>query len=321
LKVVRKVLLALIGTLILGSCEQLRNRAKDGAVVEQHPRPLASPRVPPSAPASIVPDAAPGEAEFPVPPLLDDTKGKQAVLDYREFLKEICTTPVSSGKKVQRLAAAGFPAGSDVSVVCLQTAQYQRPLASGSLLEANADEFLLEVPSGRTAGSEQATLAVMRRAEGGYRLLRHVSSAGRYEAKLRVLVPGHPDALLLCTHAGSQGRYRATCGFFGSGSFAADGPRPSRDEIELLDMMTCGAGGAVRLGEVTSQGRRILVALIVEEYHREREAADSDQPVFICGKKTSRRLDRFVIEYVLDDAGRYRRVTPIPRRVTETLGR
>jgi hypothetical protein len=318
----RVVLLALLAV----CCERQATSTGTRGVGQGRPAPSPSAAPTPSAVPSSAPSAAApvetGSASVRAAELLDAAKAEQAISGYRQFLKELCRAPgVSSGKGAEKLVAAGFAADSSGQSICHEPAQYQRPLASGSLLEPGADEVLLEVPSGRAVAAGEATLAVMRRTAAGYRLVRHLSNGGKYEARLRIVTPGHRDAVLVCAQSGAQGVYFGRCGFLGSGSFEAGAATSAADnELETVFVTLCGPGVSVSLGEVTNRGSRILATLVVEEFVLEATSAD-DVPGAFCTHKKQQKSQRFVIEYELDDKGRYRRVTPVPERVTQALRR
>lgn len=321
--VATRMRVALLTSLAMGACQGQKPRVgKEDASRRSAPATTAPPK-PSAAVAVATPSTASldaGGVSAAGAPLLEPAKAEQAALAYRELLKELCKSPgTSSGKKAGALEKAGFFAGSDGSILCLGGAQYQRPLASGSLLAPGADEVLLEVPSALSVAQGEATLAVMRRGASGYRLARHLAHGARFEARIRVVVPGHKDALLLCEKSGRQGLYFGTCGFFGAGSFDADDESDAHDnEISLLDVTSCGPGASVGLSDARARDERILVTLDVEEFVRESGPANG-APGVVCSTKRSRRLERFDLEYALGSAGSYRLATPLPRRVKQVL--
>ncbi|HEX2735859.1 MAG TPA: hypothetical protein VHM70_29870 [Polyangiaceae bacterium] len=310
--------------LATAACQGQRPSAGNGDdVFSRDSAPSRAPPQPSAAVAVATTSTAPLDAggAFPAEaPLLDPAKAEQAVLAYRQLLKEVCRLPgVSSGKNAEALEKAGFFAGSDGNALCLEPAQYQRPLASGSLLDAGADEVLLEVPSTLPVATGEATLAVMRRGAAGYRLARHLTHGARFEARIRVVVPGHRDALLVCEKSGRQGLYFGTCGFFGAGSFDADDLSNASDsEIRLVDVTSCGPGASVDLNDIRALDQRILIQLDVDEFVRGSGPANGGQGS-ACSTKRSHKAERFALEYALDGAGSYRLATPLPRRVTQIL--
>jgi hypothetical protein len=316
-----------LAALVVGACEP--RRASVGTLPQRASVSPLAPRAQPSLSASA--GSATSELSSPPTPvvdepLLDESRGQQAAAAYREALKALCSTPgVSTGKNQERLIAAGFSSDAEGSVVCLASAQYQRPLASGSLFDVGADEVLLQVPSGRSVAAGEAMLVVMRRGPSGYRRAVHLASSETFEPRFRASFRTRVDELFLCARSGRQGLYSTRCGFLGRGTFstidaqAAAVSKDAADEIDLVDTSACGPGSSVSAGDVTSQGGRMQVTLVVEEFQR--TAGPDDVPGVLCSRKQSRKLERFVIEYKVDHDGHYRRQTEIPQRVTEVLTR
>jgi len=229
--------------------------------------------------------------------------------------------------------------GADPIALCAKPDGPARPLASGAFLVAGADEVLLEVGNAAGSGATQ-TLAIVRASGKSYRLVTHLRAEGhgndnRFEPHLRLAARGRRDVLFLCESSGLQGLYPSTCGFLGRGSFAEPEPvtrlptiaDPSpqappdvgiADEIQLVDLRTCGPITTVEMGKISARGDRLFVDLVVVDAKAVPAAGEEDSAY--CGRKTERKERRFTVEYKLDD-GRFRRSTPIPADVTEVLNK
>src|SRR5438477_8670932 len=166
-------------------------------------------------------------------PWLDKPKGARAVAAYRKAMNDLCDGLWSApdGKPMRpqwdpnnydvvrsvaphtgdEAAAVRFKEvgldGADPVVLCGKTDAPVRPLASGSLLVAGADEVLLEVGNGADSGATE-TLAYVRGSGKSYRLVTHLPvgerrMGNRFEAHLRLAARGRRDVLFLCEVGGT----------------------------------------------------------------------------------------------------------------------
>jgi hypothetical protein len=296
-----------------------------------------------------------------IAPLLDAEKGRQAQAAYGRFIDRLCDSlwstpdekPVrpSEGEQKARLghetpgtradeAAAGAKLAKiglthgDDAWLCRRAGPRGTALASGSFLEQGADEVVLQVESGGARAEGEQALAVMRDGGSGYRFLRHMLRGNGFEARLRLAAPGARDVLMLCDRSGNMGLYPARCGFFGRGSFRDTStlkslptfanptgeppPDPAwKDEVQLVDVRACGPAGSVALGQLEQRDGRLLVELVAEEVVFARGPGDHEGE---CSARTVKSSARFTVEYAFDGT-RFRRATPIPRRVRDILGR
>jgi hypothetical protein len=188
-----------------------------------------------------------------VAPLVDAEKSRRAIAAYGKSLALLCRSlQGGSAVRLTRLKEAGFESDADASTLCASPVPRPIPLASGALLTAGADEILLQVPNGRTAAAGDQTLAILRDEGAGYRLVRHILSGRRFEARLRLTTPGGRDILLLCRQDGNMGLYPSTCGLLGQGEFGASAPNSAADdknELHLIRVTTCGRADSVILGD------------------------------------------------------------------------
>jgi hypothetical protein len=235
-----------------------------------------------------------------------------------------------------KLQGIGLDRADDIPL-CEKTDFSARPLASGSFTAGGADEVLLEVWNGAAALAPN-TVALMRLDGKSYRLVTHLaignSPAGnRFDPKLRLMAPKRKDVLFLCEAGGMQGLYTGTCGFLGQGSFrepikqqpTTANPSPEAptdaaraEEIQFVDVQTCGPVTTVELGKVSARADRLLVDLVVVDAIAEHAAGEEDSAY--CSRKTERKERRFTVEYKFDDGG-YKRLAPIPADVTEALNK
>jgi hypothetical protein len=202
------------------------------------------------------------------------------------------------------------------------------PIASGSFFKHDAEEVLLVVWSGAAAAWGERTLALMRVEGTHYSLVRHLLASARFDAHLRVLVPGALDLLMLCSHRGNMGLYSSECGFLGQGDFRgdaddADGAFAAKNEIQLVGVSVCGPQDWVELGDVTLQDMRITVGLVVVKAVLAPKGLDES---YYCSKETRRHEKRFTITFAIvptggdrHGTGRVRRLTPIPSEVMNVL--
>jgi len=293
---------------------------------------------------TVVATCARGEAAEPPPaapreaPLLDKAKGERAVDAYKKFRRALCVElsalrgrPVVAKGRLEEVGLDGVEEDHLCSgVVSLRGT----PLATGALLEAGADEVLLQVLTGRAVAEGEQSLAVMRDRGRGYRFVRHMFAAERFEARLRLVAPGARDVLFLCEHRGLGGVYPGSCGFLGRGSFREPAKRlptaanPSREapldagdqqELALLEIKpaACGPFASVSLGDVAVHEDRLRVELVVHQGVMGRGRQDAEGS---CNQPTKNARRTFTMEYQFDGK-RFHLATPIPPAVREVLDR
>lgn len=291
--------------------------------------------------AVVAPGARGDAAETPAAPreapLLDKAKGERAAAAYKRFRRALCEElsalrgrPVVAKDKLEEVGLDGVEEDHLCSgVVSLRAT----PLASGALLEAAADEVLLQVPTGRAVAEGERSLAVMRDRGRGYRFVRHMLAGERFEARLRLVAAGAADVLFLCEHRGQGGVYSGSCGFFGRGSFRQPGKRlattanPSREvlldasdqqELAVLAMGGgCGPFASVSVGDVAAHEDRLRVELVVDQGTMGRGRQDAEGS---CNQPTKNARRTFSMEYQFDGK-KFRLATPIPPAVREVLDR
>jgi hypothetical protein len=274
--------------------------------------------MPGSAAASASASATPTAPAPALVPLLDDAKGRSAVAEYKAILKQAC------GKGADRrkaLASIGLEV-EDAEFVCVDPNNAGKALASGALVEAGADEVLVQGRSGRSWAGGDSTLALMRSDGTSYKLVKHLFHGKGWRPLARVATPGGRDALMLCEEGGHMGLYTGTCGFLGEGSFRRDaagnnGPGAEKNEIETVDVTTCGPGASVSLGKIELRGDRLVAPLFVDEFVLEPKTPDETA---YCSRKVKKDRKPFTIEY-RHDGKSFRRTTAIPRAAKEILGR
>ena len=276
--------------------------------------------------------AAPREA-----PLLDKAKGERAVAAYKKFRRALCAElsalrgrPVVAKDRLEEVGLDGVEEDHLCSgVVTLRGT----PIASGALLEAGADEVLLQVLTGRSVAEGEQSLAVMRDRGRGYRFVRHMLAGERFEVRLRLVAAGARDVLFLCERRGLGGVYPGSCGFFGRGSFREPGKRlpttanPSREvlpdasdqqELALLDLGAgCGPFASVSVGAVAAHEDRLRVELVVHQGIMGRGRQDAEGS---CNQPTKNARRTFSMEYQYDGK-KFVLATPIPPAVKEVLNR
>jgi hypothetical protein len=305
------------------------------------PRGLRIPLAAALAGAVVATGARGGAAETPAAPreapLLDKAKGERAVTAYKKFRRALCAElsalrgqPVVAKDRLEEVGLDGVEEDHLCSgVVTLRG----MPLASGGLLEAGADEVLLQVLTGRTVAEGERSLAVMRDRGRGYRFVRHLLAGERFEARLRLVGPGALDVLFLCERRGVGGVYQGSCGFFGRGSFRETGKRlpptanPSRDvaldasdqqELAQLDIGAgCGPFASVGVGDVAAHQGRLRVELVVHQGIMGRGRQDAEG---VCTQPTKNTRRAFSMEYQFDGR-KFVLATPIPPAVKEVLDR
>ena len=274
--------------------------------------------------AGPTPEAGPtAEATAPWPRIavaLDADKGRRALADYRKALASLCNELRSdAGEGAAKLKSFGLD-GAEPASLCTDVDTAGEALASGSFEQPGADEVVLAVPSGMDRAAGDHALALMRGDGTSYRLVRPmVLGNNRFEARVRVAAASDRDVLMVCNPHGQEGVYPSTCGLFGSGSFQrkAGGNAVASDEIQLVDVTTCGPGASVRLGDVTLQGQRLRLALVVERFERDDPEGGTGD---VCNRRVSRARSEFDVDYEIN-GDRLRRVTPMPREVVDLLKR
>ena len=269
-----------------------------------------------SAPASTLPPApasnsvtpAPSASVDAVPPrlleLFDRGKAERAMVAYRKFLTKLCAA-LDAGPVTERLEAVGLDAGADFLFLC--EAGSVAPFASGSFLEAGADEVLLDVASGLDGAAGNRTLAVLRADASGYRLVRHVLRSKHLTAHARVAGPGGRDALFICDGHGNMGLYPEDCGIF-----------RERLDLGLVGVTACGRASSVSLGKIQATEQGLSVEVVIEEFTRTPSGPDEAPNGFYCSKRALERKQAYPIAYAWK-SDRMARITPIPKRVTNVL--
>jgi len=267
-----------------------------------------------AAAASAIPAVASGPLEFPV---LDKEKGARALEAYRKFRRQLCADLLKHGgeRAAARLKAVGL---EDVEVdgFCA-VKKAGTALASGALSESGADEVLLSVETLRSAQTG-ASLAVMRDAGEGYRFIKHLGDAAKFDARILLTAPDRPNMLFLCEVSGLGGVYPGTCGFFGRGAFGEKRtPADAKDDLGLIELTEypCSPYEMVSAGKVVVQDDRLTVPLILETGTYVAGPGDTDGDCKKRKKKTRRSFD---IEYRFDGQS-FRRVTPTPKAVQVVL--
>lgn len=274
----------------------------------------------PHGSTSEPPDGGVFSNVFATAPILDPARVTRAAKDYGAARRRVCQSR-------KQLEQQGVDDIDDPMTVC-DPAQ-PTPLASGSFFKPDADEVLLEVSSGRDAAAGERTLALMRLKGPHYRLVRHLLSGSKFEARVRVRVPGGSDLLMLCSLGGNMGLYPRECGFLGQGHFRADanqadGAFGTTHEIHLVTVTECGPQSWVELGDVTLRNDRIEVGLVVVKAELGPPLPAGEQGY--CSEEKNRHEQRFTIPFAVDASGgdrhgtgRVRRLTPIPREVVKVL--
>ncbi len=277
-----------------------------------------------AAPPALIEAGPAQEGTAPSPRiavLLDADKGGSALADYRKALASLCAKlRTDAGDGAVKLKSLGLD-GAEPESLCTDVDTAGEALASGSFAQPGADEVVLSVPSGMDRAAGDHALALVRRRDGAsYQLVRPmVFGNDRFEARARVTTVSGRDVLMVCNPHGQQGVYPSTCGFFGSGSFRpmAGDNAGVNDEIALIDVTACGPGASVRLGDLTLQGRRLHVELVVDHFRRERDlSAEGNGDV--CSRKVSGARSPFDVAYEID-GDRPRRVTPMPKEIVDVL--
>jgi len=252
-------------------------------------------------------------------PLLDEMRGKSAATAYRAFIAGVCNS-ISRGTPIAT-PLAGLD-DADEALLCAVQAD-AKPVASGSLVHAGADEVLLDTPSGGDHASGERALVLMRNEGKGYRFVAREVVGNGFRPIRRFTVTGSVDVLMLCAESGHMGLYPSTCGFFGRGTFLPAPPRgvsPTgrADELDLIQVQNCGPATWVRLGRISLQTDALAVELIVEKTVMKPNPPDEGEGGPSCSRKTKVATRRFSIAYKFDGKN-FRRVTRIPAAVQKAL--
>jgi len=252
-----------------------------------------------------------------VAPLLDNAQAARALEAYRKFRRQLCAEVLKQGgeRAAARMKAVGLE-DVDVDGFCA-VKKAGTALASGALLGRGADFVLLSVETFRSAQTG-ASLAVMRDAGEGYRFVKHLGDAAKFEARLRLVAADRPDMLFLCEFSGLGGVYPGTCGFFGRGEFGEKRtPADSKDDLGLIELTEypCSPYEMVSAGKVVAQGDRLTVPLILETGTYVAGPGDTEGD---CKKRKKKTRKSFDIEYKFDGQS-FRRVTPTPKAVQAVL--
>jgi hypothetical protein len=253
-------------------------------------------------------DAAP-EGAAPVPdtslaaaPLLDAQRGRRATNDY-------CASFGDAGPP--ECGVPGFP----------------EAIASGSFYKRGADEVLLVVPNGEAAAWGENSIAVMRREGAHYRDVRELLHSSVFRARLRIVVPGGLDELMLCDGSGHGDLYRGQCGFLGEGSFREGDERvPGPDsQLPYIGSNVCGPQWSVEVADPTFEAGLIHADVVVVQAVLVKDGPDDG---YTCSKETRRREQRYPMVFALDEkkldsrgARRVERLTEIPDAVGKVLMR
>jgi len=275
------------------------------AVPPPSPSPSSEPALPQTSASA---SAAPPATALAEVPLLEAAKGKSALEAYRTTLKQAC------GKGADRrkaLAGIGLDI-EDEGFICVDLDHAGEALASGSLVEAGADEVLVKGPSGRSWAGGDAALALMRNDGTSYKLVKHMRHGHGWAPKIRVATPSGRDVLMLCEEEGHMGEYSGMCGFLDDLSFRPYGDEKDtskKNGIPTFFATTCGPQKSATLGKIEFRDNRLYAPLFVEEYVLEREPTDEGDT---CSRKKSKGRKMFTIEYRFEGT-HFQRVTAIPR--------
>ncbi len=247
-------------------------------------------------------------------PVLDRAKGKRAADAYRALLRRLCARPERARARIEKRFRLTDVDGPQLDP-CESSSSRVEPLASGSLVEANADEVLLVVDSGGDEAEGARALALMRGDGSAYDLVRHLVAGETFEVRARFAAATGRDLLVLCNSSGRQGLYTGTCGLLGRGRFG-DGRGDDRVEIETLLMTTCGPAAAIALERVTSAGAGFRFDVVVER--QERQSGSDDDTDDYCSNAVTTYRKVFPLEYRLR-GDRLERVTPLPKELLKVL--
>ena len=107
--------------------------------------------------------------------------------------------------------------------------------------------MLLVVTNGKDAAWGDHSIALMRREGARYRDIREMLHSNVFRARLRVVVPGGLDELMLCDGMGHHDQSQGSCGFLGEGSFREGDERDQAPDNELRHIYVSSTPG-VRAG-------------------------------------------------------------------------
>ena len=187
--------------------------------------------------------------------------------------------------------------------------------------------MLLVVTNGKDAAWGDYSIALMRRDGARYRDIREMLHSNVFRARLRVVVPGGLDELMLCDGMGHHDQSQGSCGFLGEGSFREGDERDQAPDNELpcIYVNVCGPQWRVDVADPTFEAGRIHAGVVVVEALRVAAGADDG---YTCSKETRRREKRYPIVFALDEkkldargARRVERLTPIPKAVDKVFDR
>jgi hypothetical protein len=240
-------------------------------------------------------------------PALDAAKGKKAVAAWVAATTKLCKSrPDGGADRPERWHTVGLSDGADVSMLC-EIGPRATALASGSLLQAGADEVLLDVMSGQSRALGEDQLIVMRATPAGYRFQQAGAIGNSFEARARVTVPAARDVVVLCERTGHGGLYPLPCGFFDQGYFSSRG---GRAELELGSTTICGPTATLSLGEIALRDNQLVLEVGVEQATLAERTPDESP--YGCTKKTIKSKKTFSISYAIDAKGAHR-LAPIPK--------
>jgi hypothetical protein len=285
---------------------------------------VAAPATPAAAPPVT---AAPTGAETTrLAPILDQPKGERAAAAFRASVAALCAE-MKGGRDARPARFSwdqlGVSPSAEDALLCGDAPPGATPLASGSFLAAGEDEVLLDVDTRASWAAGDHGLLVMRQKDGAFRPVRLMGSSNGFRARARIVVPGRTDVVMVCEDHGHMGLYPSTCGFLGQGGFRAVKAgalktSAGRGGLPLGFTTLCGPTAAISLGKIALSGHRLDVEVVVEEAVLERNPKEDDEDS--CSKRTAKPGQSFDIVY--DIGGKsVRRVTPIPRGMTEVADR
>jgi hypothetical protein len=198
---------------------------------------------------------------------LDAAKGQKAAAAYMAAVRRHCKSRPDAGAHWPgRWQDVGLRDDSDYAALC-EVGPRAIALASGALLQAGADEVLLDVPSGQARALGEDELIVMRAAPGGYRFERAGTIGNSFEGRARVTSPGTRDAVLVCERTGHGGLYPLPCGFFNQGHFSglADSGADGETDLHLGSTTVCGPTASLSLGKIALHDDHLVVEIVVEK--------------------------------------------------------
>jgi hypothetical protein len=273
--------------------------------------------------------AADAQAGLAVAPVLDRARGARAIRAYNAFHTRLCRALGDAGAAAAKLKEdVGLAVDTDELMFCPGPASGVQAIASGSFVQPDADEVLLQVPSGQARAEGEYALALARAEGAQYRIIRHTILNNGFDAKERIASPDGRDVLMLCSRSGSQGIYASVCGFWGQGTFAQGSDGDEADdpnEIPLVAVTACGPAVAEELGDIVLQGDRLSVVVVMRKSVRKPSTPD-EASANECTNETQKSEKRFTLTYEIaavpaKGKPRVRLVTPVPREIREIAKR